>query len=109
MEVLQALILPIALLATFYFLAIRPQKKKEKQVKEMRDSLKIGDEIITIGGLYGKVVKVKDDYVTLEVGPSKVKMDFAKWAVGSVVKSKVTNDSSSKQAEVNDEGVSETK
>ncbi|TFZ39535.1 preprotein translocase subunit YajC [Soehngenia longivitae] len=103
MEALQALILPIAFLAIFYFLAIRPQKKKEKQVKEMRDSLKIGDEIITIGGLYGKVVKVKDDYVTLEVGPSKAKMDFAKWAVGSVVKSRVANDSSSKQAELKDE------
>jgi preprotein translocase, YajC subunit len=108
-EALQALILPIAFLAIFYFLAIRPQKKKEKEVKEMRDSLKIGDEIITIGGLYGKVVKVKDDYVTLEVGPSKTKMDFAKWAVGSVVKSRVTNDSSTKQAEIKEEVVNETK
>lgn len=109
MEALQALILPIAFLAIFYFLAIRPQKKKEKQVKEMRDSLKIGDEIITIGGLYGKVVKVKDDYVTLEVGPSKAKMDFAKWAVGSVVKSRDTSDVSSKQVETNKDEVNETK
>ncbi|TJX65652.1 preprotein translocase subunit YajC [Soehngenia saccharolytica] len=108
-EALQALILPIAFLAVFYFLAIRPQKKKEKEVKEMRDSLKIGDEIVTIGGLYGKVVKVKDDYVTLEVGPSKTKMDFAKWAIGSVVKSRPVNDSSSKQAEVKNEEVNEVK
>lgn len=107
MEALQALLLPIAFLAIFYFLAIRPQRKKEKEIKQMRESLRVGDEIVTIGGLYGKIIKVKDDYVTLEVGPSKTKMDFAKWAIGSVVKSKPSSDSKAKDHESHEEESSE--
>lgn len=79
------LLIPIAFLAIFYFLAIRPQKKREKQINEMRESLKAGDEVITIGGIHGRVLKVKDDIVTLELGADKIKVDFAKWAIGSVV------------------------
>jgi preprotein translocase subunit YajC len=78
------LIIPIAFLVIFYFLAIRPQKKREKQITEMRDSLKVGDEVVTIGGMHGKVLKVKDDVVTLELGADKIKVDFSKWAIGSV-------------------------
>jgi len=86
MEQLQAFILPIGLLVIFYFFAIRPQKKKEKEIKEMRSSLRAGDEVITIGGIMGKIIKLKDDYVTLEIGSAKTKLDITRWAVGSVVK-----------------------
>ncbi|HMM70366.1 MULTISPECIES: preprotein translocase subunit YajC [Gudongella] len=86
MEQLQAFILPIGLLVIFYFFAIRPQKKKEKEIKEMRSSLRVGDEVITIGGIMGKIIKLKDDYVTLEIGSAKTKLDITRWAVGSVVK-----------------------
>lgn len=85
---LQALIIPIGFLVVFYLFAIRPQKKKEKEIKEMRDSLKVGDEVITIGGIYGKILISKEDVVTLEVGSTKTRLDMTKWSIGSVVKSR---------------------
>lgn len=81
---LQALILPIGFIAIFYFFAIRPQKKRDQQVKEMRESLRVGDEIVTIGGIYGKIIRIKEDMVILEVGSTKTRLDVAKWAIGSV-------------------------
>ncbi|MCF6465914.1 preprotein translocase subunit YajC [Clostridium sp. Cult2] len=78
-------IIPIAFLVIFYVFAIRPQKKREKQIREMRESLRVGDEVITIGGIYGKIVKLKDDMVTIEVGANKTKMDLTRWAIGSTV------------------------
>lgn len=83
---LQAFILPIGILVVFYIFVVRPQKKKENEIKEMRDSLGVGDEIITIGGIYGKVLKVKEDYITIEVGSAKTKLDMTRWSVGSIVK-----------------------
>lgn len=88
MEKLQPLIMPIALIAIMYFLMIRPQKKREKEIRDMRDSLTVGDEILTIGGIYGKIIRLKEDLVTIEVGSNKTKLDITKWAVGSVTKSK---------------------
>ena len=82
---LQGLILPIGFLVVFYFFAIRPQKKKETQVKEMRNSLRVGDEVITIGGIHGKIIKAKEDIVTIEVGTAKTKLDMTRWSIGSVV------------------------
>jgi preprotein translocase subunit YajC len=82
---LQGFLLPIGFLVIFYIFAIRPQKKKETQVKEMRNSLRVGDEVITIGGINGKIIKVKEDIVTIEVGTAKTKLDMTKWAIGSVV------------------------
>lgn len=81
---LQALILPIGFLVIFYVFAIRPQRKKEKQIKEMRSNLKVGDNIVTIGGITGKILKVKDDFITIEVGSDKAKLEMMKWSVGSV-------------------------
>ena len=68
-----------------YLLVIRPQNKKDKEARAMRDSIKIGDEIITIGGFYGKVVKVKEDRITIACGSDKVKLDIAKSAISSVL------------------------
>lgn len=81
-----SLIMLVAMIGFFYFFAIRPQKKKEKEIQSMRDALKAGDEVITIGGMEGKVVQAKEDYVVLEMKPSKIKMQFTKWAIGSVKK-----------------------
>lgn len=83
---LQGLIVPLGFLAIFYLFAIRPQKKKEKEINEMRGALRIGDEIITIGGICGKIIKVKEDIVTIEVGTARTKLDLTKWAIGSVSK-----------------------
>jgi len=81
-------ILPYAVvIAAFYFFLIRPQKKKEKATQEMRSSVKEGNEIVTIGGLYGKVVNAKEDILTIEVGADKVKLKIARWAVGKVLDS----------------------
>ncbi|HOS69616.1 MAG TPA: preprotein translocase subunit YajC [Bacillota bacterium] len=81
-------ILPyVVVIAAFYFFLIRPQKKKEKATQEMRSSVKEGNEIVTIGGLYGKVVNAKEDILTIEVGADKVKLRIARWAVGKVLDS----------------------
>ena len=81
-------ILPYAVvIAAFYFFLIRPQKKKEKATQEMRSSVKEGNEILTIGGIYGKVVNAKEDMLTIEVGADKVKLKIARWAVGKVLDS----------------------
>ena len=67
--------------AALYFLTIRPQNKKEKELRNLRNSLKPGDEIITIGGIYGKIVRVTDDRVVIMVGSEKTKLEMAKSAI----------------------------
>ncbi len=80
-------LLPIVILfVLMYFLMIRPQRKKDKQIKDMRNSLTVGDEIITIGGLCGKIVKTKDETIVVQVGADKVKFEMMRWAVSSVTK-----------------------
>lgn len=81
---LAGLILPLGVFVVFYFILIRPQQKKEKKIKEMRNNLKVGDEVITIGGIHGKIIKVKDDVITVEVGADKVRLTMSRWAVGTV-------------------------
>ena len=84
---MMSLVLMVGMLALFYFLLIRPQKKREKKVAEMRNSLKEGDKILTIGGLHGRVVKTGDDFITIEVGSgsNKTNIQVSKWAIGSNV------------------------
>jgi len=74
----------VVLFGIFYFLLLRPQQKKNKQLKEMRASLKVGDKITTIGGLVGKIIKVTEDEITLETGADKLRMTFKKWAIATV-------------------------
>lgn len=80
------IIMLVIFFGIMYFTMIRPQKKKDKEIKSMRESLAIGDEVITIGGIHGKIVKVNDEIVTLEMTFGKQRIEFSKWAVGSVVK-----------------------
>lgn len=79
-----SLIFMVAMFAIFYFMLIRPQRKKDKQIRDMRASLKRGDEIITIGGLHGKIVKITDDYIIIEMEHAKQRIKIQKWAVHSV-------------------------
>ena len=82
-----ATLLPLVLLLVImYFLLIRPQKKREKQVNEMRSNVRVGDEIITIGGICGKVVKTKDESLVIQVGADKVKFEIMRWSVSKVVR-----------------------
>ena len=80
------IVMLVALFAIMYFMLIRPQQKKDKEVKQMRDSLKVGDQILTIGGIYGKIVRIKEDRVTIQVGADRTKLEIAKWAVNNVEK-----------------------
>ncbi len=91
---LVGLILPMVLMfAVFYFLLIRPQRKKDKKVKDMLSNLKVGDRICTIGGIYGTITTIKDDTIELSVGKDNVKLIFARWAIRNVEEIAVENDS----------------
>ena len=83
----------ILIFVVFYFLLIRPQRKKDKEAKTMLDNLKVGDRICTIGGIYATIVRIKDDVLTVEVGDQKTQMMIARWAVRNVEQLSVTNDS----------------
>ena len=87
-------LLPMILIfVVFYFMLIRPQRKKDKEAKQMLENLKVGDRICTIGGIYGTIVRIKDQVLTIEVGEAKTQMMIARWAVRSVEQLSVTNDS----------------
>ena len=71
----------VVLGALFYFMLIRPQKKKQKEEKKLRDSLQINDEILTIGGFYGKIISIKEDTVVIESVLDHTKQKIARWAI----------------------------
>ena len=74
----------VLVFVVFYFFAIRPQKKQEREANEMRNSLTVGDEITTIGGILGRVVKVTEETVVIETGKDRTKMHILKSAIRSV-------------------------
>lgn len=76
------LLFPLILVfVLMYFVMIRPQKKKQKEEQKMKESLQVGDEILTIGGIYGRIVSIKEDSIVLESAADHSKIKFAKWAV----------------------------
>lgn len=77
------IILMVVMLGAMYFFMLRPQKKRQKQEQEMRSSIEIGDEIITIGGINGRVVTIKDDSLVIETGADKTKMKIERWAINT--------------------------
>ena len=77
------IIMMVVMVVIFYFFLIRPENKKKKAANEMRNSLKVGDNITTIGGIIGDVVSIKDDTIVIETGADKVRVEFLKWAVSS--------------------------
>ncbi|MBO4725896.1 MAG: preprotein translocase subunit YajC [Firmicutes bacterium] len=81
-----ATFLPLVILVVLmYVLMIKPQQKRDKAAKQMRNSLQVGDEIVTIGGICGKIVKTKEESVVIQVGADKTKMEIMRWAVSQVV------------------------
>ena len=82
----------ILIFVVFYFLLIRPQRKKDKKVKDMLSALKVGDRISTIGGIFGTITAIKDDTIELTVGKDNVKLIMARWAIRQVEDVKVEND-----------------
>ena len=83
----------VVMVAVFYFLLIRPQRKKDKAVKDMLSALKVGDRVCTIGGIYGTVTALKDETITIVVGAQKTPLIFARWGIRSVEDAPLENDS----------------
>ena len=81
---MSSIIMIVALFAIMYFMMIRPENKRKKKAQEMRDGLKKGDTITTIGGINGKVVSVSGDTFVIETSEDRVRIEFAKWALSSV-------------------------
>lgn len=80
------IILLLVFLALMWVIMIRPEKKKQQKVEQMRNALTVGDEVVTIGGVMGKVVNVTDDNVTIETGEDRVRIQFKKWGISTNVK-----------------------
>ena len=83
-DFISMIIMIVVMVAIFYFLLIRPQRKKDKAVKNMLNSLKTGDRICTIGGFYGTIAALKEDTVTLKLGSLENTVVIARWAIRSV-------------------------
>ncbi len=78
------LLFPLLFIGILYFLMIRPQQKKNKAIQKMRENLKVGDKVVTIGGINGTIVKINDELLTIEIGADKLKLQLSKWAIGTV-------------------------
>ena len=81
---MSSILMIVVMLAIFYFLLIRPENKRKKQAEEMRNALKKGDWLTTIGGVYGRVVSITDRTVVIETSEDRVRVEFLKSAIGQV-------------------------
>lgn len=83
--ILTGIVLPFGLIfVVMYFLMIRPQNKKQKDEQKMRNNVRVGDEITTIGGICGRVLNIKEDSIVIETGADRTKMTIKKWALQTV-------------------------
>ena len=73
----------VAMVAIFYFMMIRPENKRKKEAEAMRSALKVGDKIVTIGGIVGTVVDIKDDKFVIETSADRVRVELMKWALST--------------------------
>ena len=80
---MSSIILLVVMILVFYVFMIVPENKKKKKLNAMRESLRAGDQIVTIGGLMGRVVAVTEDSVTFETGEDQVRIQVTKWAISS--------------------------
>ena len=90
--IIEMVIMVVVMIAILYFLMIRPQRKKDKAVKNMLAALKPGDRICTIGGLYGTITSLKEDNVTITLGAQQNTVVIARWAIRSVEDAPLEND-----------------
>ena len=82
-EMMSTIFMLVLMFAMLYFFMIRPENKRKKEAQNMRDSLAVGDEITTIGGITGTICAVKDNTIVIETGADRVRIEFTKWAVSS--------------------------
>ncbi len=71
----------VVIFGAMYFLMIRPQRKKQKEEKKMRENLQVGDEIVTIGGVHGRIIALKEDTFVMESKSDHSKLTFSRWAI----------------------------
>ena len=82
-EMSSTIIMLVLMFAMLYFFMIRPENKRKKEAQNMRDSLSVGDEITTIGGITGTICAVKENTIVIETGADRVRIEMTKWAVSS--------------------------
>ena len=73
----------IAIIVVFYFMLIRPERKRKKEAEQMRSAVRTGDKIVTIGGIVGTVVNVKENRIVIETSADQVRIELEKWAISS--------------------------
>lgn len=76
-----SIIMMALIIVVFWFFIIRPQRKKDKETAKMRSELQVGDEIVTIGGIIGIIVSMKEDSLVIETGSDRSKVRMARWAI----------------------------
>ena len=76
-----SIIMMALIIVVFWFFIIRPQRKKDKETAKMRSELQVGDEIVTIGGIIGIIVSMKEDSLVIETGSDRSKVRLARWAI----------------------------
>ena len=101
-DMLSPIIMLVVTVGIFYFMLIRPENKRKKEAEQMRASLHTGDEIVTIGGIYGVIVDVKEQTIVLETGADRVRIELAKWSVSS-------NETATKKAKEEEKKAKEAK
>ena len=80
---MESIVMLVLLLVLFYFMLIRPENKRKKAAEELRNSLKKGDKVTTIGGIVGTIVQVNDATIIIETSEDRVRMELTKWAVST--------------------------
>lgn len=87
-----SLLMMALILVVFWFFIIRPQRKKDKETNKMRSELQVGDEVVTIGGIIGIIVSIKDDTLVIETGSDRSKVRLARWAIQGINKAPAAAD-----------------
>ena len=82
-SLLTPILMMVIMVAIFYFILIRPENKRKKEAQKMREAVKVGDKVVTIGGIVGTVVSVKDDRFVMETSADQVRIEFEKWALST--------------------------
>ena len=82
-QLIQTFLPFVLIIVVFYFMLIRPQRKREKATQDMRSKIEVGDEIVTVGGIVGRVVNIKDDTLVLETASERSKVRIMRWAIQS--------------------------
>ena len=100
---MDSIILIVAMIAVFYFMIIRPENKRKKQAENMRNSLKKGERITTIGGMVGRIVQVNDTTVVFETSEDRVRIEITKWGIQSTESMEAAAQKSKKNEETKEE------